>query len=153
MDPTLIFNLIMGLISSIPGSINGNPLSNESLIPASDVSTPNFANSPPPESSLLHEKVERLALVNAAMWSLLSEKLGVTTDDLIAKIREIDLADGRSDGKISSTAKNCPKCNRILNSSTGNCLYCGYTPSPTDQSIEIASGNMRVIDKENEPAS
>ena len=145
MDPTLIFNLIMGLISYIPNA-ERDPFSNESLIPTSDISTPNFSNNPPAESSLLHEKVERLAMVNAAMWSILSEKLGVTTDELIAKIREIDLADGRSDGKISSTAKNCPKCNRILNSSTGNCLYCGYIPSAGDQSIEIASGNMRVTD-------
>lgn len=142
MDPNLIFNIILGIMSTIPR--NGNSTMNESMMPTSDYSTPNFSNDHQSDSSLLHDKVERLALINAAMWSLISEKLSISAEDLIAKIHEVDNLDGRLDGKISATAQKCPKCSRIMNSTTGNCLYCGYTPPPSDVSIQIASGNMRV---------
>ena len=145
MDPTIIFNLIMGILSSLP---RDGDLLNESLVEPHDVATPNFTSTPPSESGVLHDKVERMALVNAAMWSLISEKLGITPEELIAKIREVDLIDGRPDGKISSTAKTCPKCSRIMNSTTGNCLYCNYTPPPADISIQVAAGNMRVGGKD-----
>ena len=46
----------------------------------------------------LEDRLDRLVLVLGAMWSLLEER-GFTNDDLIARINEIDRADGLADGR------------------------------------------------------
>lgn len=70
-------------------------------------------------------QLEALALSCAAMWELLSEKLGVSEQDLLAKIEEIDLRDGKLDGKIGGSTHNCPSCNKSNNLKRARCLYCG----------------------------
>ncbi|MCA9119895.1 MAG: hypothetical protein H6822_00970 [Planctomycetaceae bacterium] len=69
--------------------------------------------------------IDALALSCAAMWELLSEKLGVTEQELIAKIEEIDLRDGKLDGKIGGSKHACSNCGRPNNARRGRCLYCG----------------------------
>ncbi len=71
--------------------------------------------------------IDALALSCAAMWELLSEKLGVTEQELMAKIEEIDLRDGKLDGKIAGVKLQCSGCGRSNNSKRGRCLYCGTT--------------------------
>jgi hypothetical protein len=147
MNPAFIFDLILGIISALPRE--DDKIYNESLIAPQTNPLANI-NTQPAESSTIRDKVERMALVNAAMWSLISEKLGITAEELMSKIREIDTIDGQQDGKVTSTAQNCPKCSRVMNSVTGNCLYCGYTPPASDVSIQVASGNMKVGKEEPE---
>lgn len=69
--------------------------------------------------------IDTLALSCAAMWELLSEKLGVTEQELIAKIEEIDLRDGKLDGKMANVKQQCSGCGRSNNSKRVRCLYCG----------------------------
>ncbi|MEO8494248.1 MAG: hypothetical protein ABI614_04205 [Planctomycetota bacterium] len=69
--------------------------------------------------------IDTLALSCAAMWELLSERLGVTEQELLAKIEEIDLRDGKLDGKIATAKLDCPACARSNNAKRGRCLYCG----------------------------
>ncbi|MBC8351273.1 MAG: hypothetical protein H8E66_04770 [Planctomycetes bacterium] len=69
--------------------------------------------------------IDALALSCAAMWELLSEKLGVTEEELMSKIEEIDLRDGKLDGKISGAKLACSSCGRSNNAKRGRCLYCG----------------------------
>lgn len=71
------------------------------------------------------ERVDKIVLVTMAMWSLLQEKTGVTEDDLIARVQEIDLKDGVEDGKVSKQLANCEACGRAMNSRHTKCLYCG----------------------------
>jgi hypothetical protein len=59
------------------------------------------------------------------MWSIMCEKLGVTDDDLLNRINDIDLSDGKLDGKIRKKPVACPKCNRTIPSRLPNCMYCG----------------------------
>jgi hypothetical protein len=73
----------------------------------------------------LTEQVERLALLNQALWELLVERAGLTNADLERKAAEIDLRDGNPDGKMTSRAVRCPRCNRVCNSRHSKCLYCG----------------------------
>lgn len=68
---------------------------------------------------------DRLQLACAAMWSILQEKLQVSEEDLLAKMNEIDLSDGRLDGKVSKGAVACPKCNRTISRRLPKCIYCG----------------------------
>jgi uncharacterized protein YhdP len=69
--------------------------------------------------------IDALALSCAAMWELLSEKLGVKDDQLMAKIEEIDLRDGKLDGRIAGVKQACRGCGRTNNAKRGKCLYCG----------------------------
>lgn len=82
---------------------------------------------------LLEESVARLALVNAAMWSLLKDRTGLTDAALTARVRDIDLRDGVEDGKITPVVQNCTKCGRVMATRHPRCIYCGgerLTSSP-----------------------
>ena len=73
----------------------------------------------------LEDRVERLCLLNQALWELLRERLHLTDADLAAMAQTVDLRDGIADGKISSAAVRCPSCQRVCNSRHAQCLYCG----------------------------
>ena len=73
----------------------------------------------------LERRVERLAILNQALWELLSEKFGLTEDELKAKAQEVDLRDGMADGQMSASAVRCPSCMRVCNARHKKCLYCG----------------------------
>jgi hypothetical protein len=73
----------------------------------------------------LEDSIERLVLVNAALWSLLKDRTGLTDAALTARVRDIDLRDGVEDGKITQSVQNCQKCGRSMNPRHKKCLYCG----------------------------
>lgn len=73
----------------------------------------------------IKEQVERLAMLNQAMWELVSERLRLTEADLERKAQEVDMRDGKADGKMSTHPLRCPKCGRVSNSRHKKCLYCG----------------------------
>lgn len=73
----------------------------------------------------LRHQVERLTLLNQAMWELLRERAGLTDADLERMAREVDLRDGQEDGKMGGGAVTCPTCRRVSNSRHYKCLYCG----------------------------
>jgi ribosomal protein S27AE len=74
----------------------------------------------------LEARIERLTLVNLAMWSLLREKLGFTEENLLDRVREIDLQDGVLDGKVARQTTQCSKCGRMRSARHNRCLYCGH---------------------------
>jgi len=87
----------------------------------------NHVNRAEEEIGQLHERVENLALICMAMWSLIREKTELTEDDLKKRVHEIDQADGVVDGKITtSPVQACPKCGNTLSKRFRRCLYCGY---------------------------
>ncbi len=73
----------------------------------------------------IRDQVERLALLNQAMWELVRERLNLTDADLEKKAQEVDLRDGVQDGKMTTHPLRCPSCGRISNSRHRKCLYCG----------------------------
>ena len=73
----------------------------------------------------LEDSIDRLVLVNAALWSLLKDRTGLTDAALMARVRDIDLRDGVEDGKITTTVQNCQKCGRTMAPRHKRCLYCG----------------------------
>lgn len=80
----------------------------------------------------MEERIDKLALVNYALWSLLEERLGVTEDELVARVQDLDLKDGKLDGRVQGGVINCPDCQRPLSQRHRKCLYCGF---------ELQSGN------------
>lgn len=75
--------------------------------------------------AILEEKIDALSLACHAMWEILQQKHGVTVKELENMIEELDLKDGKLDGKLDLNVKNCPDCGHKLNKRHTNCFYCG----------------------------
>lgn len=73
----------------------------------------------------LEVRLDNALLVCEAMWTLLRDKVGVTDEELIQRINDIDLADGKLDGKVRKTPVSCPKCHRTIARRLPKCMYCG----------------------------
>ena len=73
----------------------------------------------------LRDQVERLTLLNQALWELLRDRVRLTDADLEKKAQEVDLRDGVLDGKMTKHPLRCPNCSRVSNSRHRKCLYCG----------------------------
>jgi len=73
----------------------------------------------------LEDDMARLMLVLDAMWSLLSERVGVTPEELAARIAEIDAADGVVDGRARALPRRCPACDAAVSPDQRRCQFCG----------------------------
>jgi DNA-directed RNA polymerase subunit RPC12/RpoP len=72
----------------------------------------------------LNERIDSLAMIMRAMWALLEEQ-GLTQEQLIAKIDELDLLDGIDDGQMRREPVDCPKCDSKVAPGLTRCQYCG----------------------------
>jgi len=72
-------------------------------------------------------RADRLALLCEAMWTLVAEKTGLTDEQSIDRINEIDLHDGKLDGKkiVDQGPLRCYECNRAVAARFAKCMYCG----------------------------
>ncbi|MGK0185786.1 MAG: hypothetical protein ACI9R3_001567 [Verrucomicrobiales bacterium] len=52
---------------------------------------------------LLDQHVKKLAMVNQALWEIVSKDQGYDNDKLLAKLAEIDLRDGKLDGRVDGS--------------------------------------------------
>ncbi|MBI3117690.1 MAG: hypothetical protein HYZ00_03325 [Candidatus Hydrogenedentes bacterium] len=77
------------------------------------------------EVNELQRQVERLALLNQAMWEVLRDRLGLSDADLEAMAHAVDMRDGTADDRMTAQAVRCPSCSRVNNSRHAKCLYCG----------------------------
>lgn len=73
----------------------------------------------------MERQLDRVTIACQAMWEIIRDRGGATESMLKAKIEEIDLRDGRKDGKISGTVFECPSCGAKTNSKRKNCVICG----------------------------
>ena len=73
----------------------------------------------------LSAAIDKLILITRAMWEITAEEKGLTDEDLINKVNEIDLRDGKADGKMQTAIRQCPSCGRNLFIGHRKCLYCG----------------------------
>lgn len=76
----------------------------------------------------LEQQVERLTLATIAMIEIMQSRHGVTPEEFEAKVREIDLRDGKLDGRLQQQVRpprNCPACGRPNGGLRTACLYCG----------------------------
>lgn len=72
----------------------------------------------------LNERIDELALILRAMWALLEDG-GVSNEQLIAKIEELDLKDGVADGRVRREPVDCPSCDSKIPAGLTKCQYCG----------------------------
>ncbi len=77
------------------------------------------------ESEALVDRVERLALMTEALWILLRDRFDVQEEELLKIARDLDLSDGKLDGRVQRAASECPGCRRMVGKRHAKCLYCG----------------------------
>ena len=77
--------------------------------------------------SVLEWKVEKLTLINMALVELLTAHTGLTEAQLLEKMQEIDLRDGKQDEKpLETVSAVCEACGRTYSKRHNHCLYCGH---------------------------
>ena len=81
----------------------------------------------------LEETVERVSLAAMAVAEILRDRLGVTQNEIEAKVQEIDLRDGKLDGRLRVPSDDCVHCGQTNSPHRRNCLYCG-------ESLPVVSG-------------
>ena len=72
----------------------------------------------------LESRLDRALLACEAMWTIVRDKLAVTDVELVERINDIDLSDGKLDGKVRKDAVSCPKCSRTVSRRFQRCMYC-----------------------------
>lgn len=78
------------------------------------------------EVQSLKAEIERLLMIAEALWDILAGKFGLSEEDLLKRIHEIDRRDGKLDGRVAPEPPSlCPKCERPLERRRPYCLYCG----------------------------
>jgi hypothetical protein len=71
------------------------------------------------------KRLDRLALHCQAMWEMLRERGQFSDEEIATKILEVDLRDGRADGRISQLVVTCPSCNQKTSTKRASCVICG----------------------------
>ena len=78
------------------------------------------------ELDSLRRQYQALALTCQAMWEVLSERLGVTEDQLRERIQALDLRDGKLDGRLQQPQQQqCPGCGTRIQANRPSCYVCG----------------------------
>jgi len=77
--------------------------------------------------------VDRLTLACQSMWELIRDNTDLTEEDLERKISEVDLRDGKADGKIAMQVLTCIACGQKTNSKRSICVMCGAPVKRTSQ--------------------
>ena len=84
------------------------------------------------EFRLLEERLARLTLICKGAFELLLESGGVTERQVAERILEVDLRDGKADGRVTPRPKRCPKCGAGICAKFGRCLFCGHVDASGD---------------------
>jgi hypothetical protein len=67
----------------------------------------------------LKETMEKQAVLMRALFTLVSERIGLTETDLLERFRELELE------KSAAPATRCWQCGRTINLRHQKCYYCG----------------------------
>ena len=73
----------------------------------------------------LKRKADALTIACQSLWEILRSRLTLDEQMMLAKMHEIDLRDGKLDGKIATKKITCRNCSRPNNTKRHCCLYCG----------------------------
>lgn len=84
------------------------------------------ANLAQEEINALNWKVEKLTMITEALWRIVKQSRNIDDEYLKRLVDEIDMKDGKLDGKIAKTPPlHCSNCLRVLSNRIKKCVYCG----------------------------
>lgn len=92
------------------------------------------ANTAVEEVYFLRQRLDKICLVSQALWELLRDNTRLTDEDLLKKMHEVDLRDGKLDAKMAAELQKCPQCGRAISARHGKCLYCGTSGGESGKS-------------------
>lgn len=75
----------------------------------------------------MRQDIEKLYMLVEALWCIVKETSRLGDEDLIELVKQIDLQDGRLDGRNSANAGilKCSNCGRTILKGQAKCIYCG----------------------------
>jgi hypothetical protein len=73
----------------------------------------------------LRKRVDGLALANQALFEILQLRLGISEEEVLQRMAEIDGRDGVRDGKMAACVVPCRSCGRKVSTARQRCMYCG----------------------------
>ena len=74
----------------------------------------------------LKSDVDRLMMITEGLWTLLKRANNFTDQELRDLVNEIDLRDGKLDGRCKPAGIYvCPACSRPVSIRMNTCMYCG----------------------------
>lgn len=75
----------------------------------------------------MRQDIEKLYMIVEALWGIVKQATNLKDDDLAELVRQIDMQDGKLDGRNSENAeiKKCAHCGRTLLRGQTKCTYCG----------------------------
>jgi hypothetical protein len=111
----------MGLFDLYQGMASG-PQTNADLLSAGQNARIDAAED---AADRVAARFERILILVDAMWELMSERLGLTEEDLLAKAAEIDGRDGVVDGRRIAKPRRCSQCNAAIPHDRETCMFCG----------------------------
>jgi len=111
-----------GLFASAHGAYHETRASMDAQREAA--SAKNAASRAAQQIKLLEENLAKSLLICEALWELLAERTGLTENDLLEKLHEVDMRDGVLDGKNQRKPTDCPACGRKVSGRHKACLYC-----------------------------
>jgi len=75
----------------------------------------------------LQQRVDRLSVVNLALWRLLQDRLGLTDEQLRESLTQLQNESAKN--KVVSGTKpegRCPGCGHVNAMRKDRCMYCGH---------------------------
>ena len=90
-----------------------------------------FASSPTSDTDKLTDRLDRMAMVMEAMWSLLEDG-GYSREQLIERLEQMDASDGSVDGRVTRPPSRCPQCDSAVTAGSKICQICGWENPDVD---------------------
>lgn len=116
----------MGTFSLIGNNLHGSGESIGAAHSAQEATrAANQAKSASRQLKVIEANLAKTLMICEALWEILRDEHGYTTQDLHKKLYEIDMRDGVLDGKNQRKPTNCPNCNRTVSPRHPACIYCG----------------------------
>lgn len=81
------------------------------------------------ELESLEDEIAHLRLITESLWELVSEVTGITNEQLVQRINEVDMDDGKLDGRKEHPPADCRTCHSKIPHNMSVCTYCGE-PAP-----------------------
>jgi len=107
----------------VAGAVRQHAVATEAQLQSQTAS--NAASAARHQGEMLQADVDKLFMITQALWELLKTEHGYTDELLVNKITEIDLSDGKLDGKVARKERpDCPSCGRKMGRHPV-CVWCG----------------------------